>query len=178
MPDWNARFASARLQPLATAMSDHYPLLLTCDATIQRRPRFRFEAFWPHMEGFQDVVLHFWWQPCRATSVVAKLNEKLWHVARALSRWHKCHIGDTKLQLLMVQDPVVLLDAVQESRRMMPDELQLRKDLKSRILGLVVIERINAKQRAHVRWLRAGDANTMFFHIKANSRRTKNYIVS
>lgn len=177
-PEWDAMFSAARLQPLATAMSDHCPLLLTCDTATPRRPRFRFEAFWPHIECFQDVVLQAWSQPCRATGAVKILDEKFRRTARALRLWHKNYIGDTKLQLLMAQDTVTLPDAAQESRQLEPDELQLWKDLKSRILGLAVIERIKARQRARVKWIRVGDANTKFFHIKANARRRKNFIVT
>lgn len=46
--DWVLAFRGARLQPLATAMSDHCPLLLTCEPPVRRPPCFRFEAFWPH----------------------------------------------------------------------------------------------------------------------------------
>jgi hypothetical protein len=82
------------------------------------------------------------------------------------------------MQLLMAQDTVMLLDAAQEERQLEPDELELCKALKSRILGLVVIERIRAHQRARVNWIRVGDANTRFFHLKANARRRKNFIPS
>lgn len=45
-------------------------------------------------------------------------------------------------------------------------------------MGLAVIERIRARQRATITWLRAGDANTRFFQLKANGRRRKNFITS
>ena len=76
----------------------------------------------------------------------------------------------------MAQDTVMLLDAAQESRLLSSEELELHKEPKSRILGLVVIERIRSRQRAHVNWLWVGDANTRFFHLKANARRRKNFI--
>jgi hypothetical protein len=56
--DWDVLFNLARLHPLATGMSDHCPIVLTCDSLLKRPPRFRFEAYWPHITGFSDVVEH------------------------------------------------------------------------------------------------------------------------
>jgi hypothetical protein len=104
------------------------------------------------------------------------LSAKLHRLAKALRRWHKTRIGDTKLQLLMAEDLIFQLDRAQEERPLDGDERELRRLLKSRVLGLAVIERIKMRQRSRVCWLRAGDANTRFFHLKANGRRRKNFI--
>nr|XP_045087207.1 uncharacterized protein LOC123494830 [Aegilops tauschii subsp. strangulata] len=141
-PDWNVRFGTANLQPLATAMSDHCPLLLSCDGAVPKRGRFRFEAFWPHIEGFKDVVAHAWSQPCAAVGPVARLNAKLRPTARALRLWHKHHIGDTKLQLLMAQDMVALLDKAQEERLLEPDEVSLRQNSEPVLDGSKLEKRI------------------------------------
>jgi hypothetical protein len=80
--------------------------------------------------------------------------------------------------LLRAEETVRLLDAAQDVRALTAEEATLRHQLKSRILGLSVIERIRIRQRSRVCWLRAGDANTRFFHVKANGRRRKNFIHS
>ncbi|XP_040254755.1 uncharacterized protein [Aegilops tauschii subsp. strangulata] len=113
---WDLRFSNARLQPLATAMSDHCPLLLTCERTPRRSPRFRFEAFWTHIEGFREVITSAWNQPCPPLNALGRLDYKLKREARALKLWQKNCIGDIRLQFLMAQDTLLLLDAAQESR--------------------------------------------------------------
>ncbi|XP_073353880.1 uncharacterized protein [Aegilops tauschii subsp. strangulata] len=69
--DWDARFCSAFLQPLANVMSDHYPLTLTYEQPECRTLPFHFMAFWPLMEGFHDVVARAWHAPCPALDALA-----------------------------------------------------------------------------------------------------------
>jgi hypothetical protein len=56
------------------------------------------------------------------------------------------------------------------------EEHQLRKELKSRVLGLAAIERLRKRQASRPIWLKEGDACTWFFHLKANGRSRKNFI--
>jgi hypothetical protein len=58
------------------------------------------------------------------------------------------------------------------------EEKQLRSALKSREVGLAVINRVKAKQRARIKWLQLGDSNTKFFHSSATHRWAKNRIQS
>jgi hypothetical protein len=44
----------------------------------------------------------------------------------------------------------------------------LRSDLKTRVLGLVAVERLRRRQASRLIWLKEGDACTKFFHLKAN----------
>jgi hypothetical protein len=70
------------------------------------------------------------------------------------------------------------MDAAQEIRVLSEEEHLLRSALKSRAVGLAVINRVKAKQRARIKWLQLGDANTKFFHSRATHRRAKNRIQS
>lgn len=81
-----------------------------------------------------------------------------------------------KLHLHMALEVILLLDLAQESRQLNQAELRLRRGLKDRILGLAIVERARKKQASRVTYLKEGDANTKFFHIKMNARRRKNFI--
>jgi len=48
--------------------------------------------------------------------------------------------------------------------------------LKARSTELAAIEKSRIKQRARLAYIRNGDANTKFFHIRASTRMRKNYI--
>jgi hypothetical protein len=54
----------------------------------------------------------------------------------------------------------------------------LRKTLKLRVLGLVSLVRMIARQRSRLLFLAEGDANTKFYHLQACHRNRKNRIDS
>jgi hypothetical protein len=96
--------------------------------------------------------------------------------AKAIKRWRKEKIGDTKLQLALVKEVLLQLELVQESRMLTNQELNLRRRLKARSVGLAAIEKSRIRQRSRLTYIRCGDANTKFFHVKASARQRKNYI--
>jgi hypothetical protein len=80
------------------------------------------------------------------------------------------------MKLHMAQEVVLRLDEAQDFRQLSDAEHSLRSKLKKRILGWLVIEKARKKQSARISHIREGDANTRFFHLRANGRRRKNYI--
>lgn len=87
-------------------------------------------------------------------------------------------MGDIKLQLAVASEVVFQLDVAQETRTLSDDERLLVSNLKNRILALSVLNKIQIRQRSRQTWIKEGDVNSKFFHIKANSRRRKNFIQS
>lgn len=55
---------------------------------------------------------------------------------------------------------------------------QLKRDLKSRILGMTAVEKLRVKQQSRLTHLRAAEAQAKLFHIHLNGRRRKNFIQS
>jgi hypothetical protein len=86
-------------------------------------------------------------------------------VAKGLKRWRREKIGDTRLQLAIVKEVLLQLEAAQEFRTLTQQELDLCRRLKIRSTDLAAIEKSRIKQWARLTYIRSGDANTKFFHI-------------
>lgn len=171
-------FSGHSLLALSTSCSDHCQLLLAPMQEPKRKPRFRFENFWIRVEGFLGVVTQAWNEPIQEGHPTWRLSQKLRNTEAALRKWSKQKFGQSKLQFAMVQELIYRLDVALETRTLTAEEHQFRKDLKIRILGLAAVEKARKKQASRVKWLKEGDANTRFFHIKMNARRRKNSFIA
>jgi hypothetical protein len=78
----------------------------------------------------------------------------------------------------MTRELVAQFDAAQDSRALTDEEWAMLADLKRQSLGLASLARTIARNRARIRYLEEGDANTKFFHLQACHRSRKNYIPS
>lgn len=123
-----------------------------------------------------EVASESWNRPIRGSNPFAKLNLKLKRLARDLKRWSKSQIGHIRLQHAIANEVIFQLDVAQEERALTDEELLLKSTLKSRVLGLATLVKIRIRQRARLTWLKCGDVNSKFFHLKTNSRKRKNFI--
>ena len=130
------------------------------------------------MEGFQDLVHNTWNRPVASALPMKRLHIKMARVAKGIKRWKKDKIGDTKLQLAIVKEVLLQLEATQEHRLLTGMELDLCRRLKAHSTGLTTIEKSRIRQRSRLTYIRCGDANTKFFHSRVSARRRKNYIQS
>jgi len=78
----------------------------------------------------------------------------------------------------MARTIILRLDQAADFRTLMPQERALCAELKQGCLGLSSLERTIACQRARVRYLTKGDANTKYFHMLAQGRQRRNFITS
>ncbi|CAD6239585.1 unnamed protein product [Miscanthus lutarioriparius] len=128
------------------------------------------------MGAFRAAIDHL--RPVTSTLPMKRLHIKMARVAKAIKRWKKDKIGDMRIQLAIVKEVLLQLEAAQEHRLLTAMELHLCRRLKSRSigLGLAAIEKSRIRQRSRLTYIRCGDTNTKFFHSRANARWRKNYI--
>ncbi|KAJ8427023.1 LOW QUALITY PROTEIN: hypothetical protein Cgig2_001046 [Carnegiea gigantea] len=134
-------------------MSDHLPILLKCcpssGGRVGKCRRFMFENMWILDPSCADVVSAAWFA---RDDVVEHLVECMETYAGELSRWNKKVFGQCQRGTVSRWE---ILGQIRELRRR---------------------EEILWWQQAHSDYLKYGDANTRWFHTRANMRRSRNSI--
>ncbi|XP_073355103.1 uncharacterized protein [Aegilops tauschii subsp. strangulata] len=171
--DWEEIYPISDLLALSSNISDHCPLMLSCAAGHPRARRFRFENFWCKLPGFLETVKRAWEEEVDSSDPAKVLSIELQRTAKALRSWGQKKQGSLEMQFQISNDVILRLDTAQETRDLSLEERRLKAFLKGKCLALAALERIRVRQRARVRDLREGDANSKYFHLKANGRRRK-----
>ncbi|KAF0894946.1 hypothetical protein E2562_004942 [Oryza meyeriana var. granulata] len=165
--------AAEQRHALSSSASDHFPLLLTCNASTRQ---FRFESFWLKLEDFTAVMPQTGQQDAPACSAKSTLHIKLARMAKMLWQWGQQKISSIQLQLQLAQRSYSRLDYAQDGRLLAPAERWLQASLKGRSLALASLDRIRLRQKACILQLQQGDTNSKCFHMKINVRRHKKYV--
>ncbi|KAK1627690.1 hypothetical protein QYE76_002005 [Lolium multiflorum] len=176
--DWDLMHPDSILQALSSSVSDHAPIHLSLSAASKPKKRFKFEAFWLNLEGFEAALREAWVCDPSIVDPFRCLDALFRNAAEYFEAWGEKKVGNIKLKIVMSNTLILKFDVAQESRMLTHAEAWLRRTLKHAVLGLSSLERTIARQRSRIRWLQEGDANTKLFHVVANGRRTKNYIAS
>ncbi|XP_073362867.1 uncharacterized protein [Aegilops tauschii subsp. strangulata] len=174
--DWEMAWLDFLLQALSTSVSDHAALHITTSAAFCPKKRFRFETFWPKLEGLEQAVKDAWVCDPMIIDPFKRHDALFRNAGVALQAWGQKKVGNVKLLMAVATLVIHRLDQAMESRGLTELETWLRRTLKLSLLGLASLERTIERQRSSHRWIREGDANTKFFQVVANGRRAKNFI--
>ena len=71
-----------------------------------------------------------------------------------MKEWAGSKIGNIKLLMCVARQLIGILDVVQEFRQLSAEEIQLRRGLKLRILGMAAVEKLRCKQASE--WQASG----------------------
>nr|CAD1840689.1 unnamed protein product [Ananas comosus var. bracteatus] len=175
--DWHLLFPRSSLKARPRPRSDHCPLLLSVSIFVPQARIFRFESFWLNFPSVFQTVTDAWTSyPTSPEEPINSLSRKLSNVRQALLSWSSGRTSLLRMQADSCLHWLGWLDTAEDRRELSLRETMLRLHLKGRHEVLCLQEEIYWKQRSTVQWLKAGDANTKFFHIRANCRRNRNCI--
>jgi hypothetical protein len=87
-------------------------------------------------------------------------------------------MGGWQLSWAILTLTLANLERAQEERALTADELEFKKYLKNKSLGMAAVQKSRARQHSRLTWMRKGDSNTRFFHLHANRRKKKSFIAT
>nr|CAD1823673.1 unnamed protein product [Ananas comosus var. bracteatus] len=172
--DWLLSFPNSFLSALPRPRSDHTPLLLSAHTFVPSARIFRFESFWLQHPALSGVISQAWNSSVPSSDPLNRFASKIECVQNALKSWSSGLTSVIKEQTATCLRWLGWLDRAEEDRALTISECMLRPLLKVRYEELCLQEEIRWRQRSRIHWLRAGDANTKFFHLHANRRKIKN----
>lgn len=176
--DWIEAFPHHHLRCLSSDCSDHSPLLLQLCTVPWAKPRFKFEAFWVKLEGFEEVVQQAWNVEVQDVDACRLLDQKLGNTAKELKRWSIQKIGSVRVELFRAREIVAQLEAAQDHRELTEGEVLMRKQLKQLSLGLASMSCLELSQGKELEsgiWKRVMPTRS-FLHLQACHRNRKNQI--
>ncbi|KAG0454519.1 hypothetical protein HPP92_023811 [Vanilla planifolia] len=167
---WLETFPDGTVEIMPRTASDHAPILFRVAPRrrLGAKP-FRFIDAWLKHPDIDDLVQRSWNVPIAATGIY-RLIGKLARLKVLLKRWNKDSFGDLfrnkDLAEQNVRDAEAALaaNACQEN----VDRLASANSL---LLNRLETEEDFWKQKAGLRWIKEGDANTSFFHASVKMKR-------
>lgn len=113
---WDLMMPSVFLQALSSNVSDHCPLLIVGNEAVRRFTGFRFEAYWPKLQGYQNTVSAAWSRNLTLLNPFLRLHTKLQRTSKALRLWARNLLGKNKILIQAASKLIGILDVVQEYR--------------------------------------------------------------
>jgi hypothetical protein len=117
-------------------------------------------------------VKQAWQQERIGSNALQSTWASLSHIAGSLKNWSRDSFGSVRRQIQQFEKKLRMLREAPVSA----DGLAKEKEIEQSMCELFEREEIMAHQRSRVEWLREGDRNTDFFHVKASARKKTNRI--
>jgi hypothetical protein len=128
--DWDLMHPDAMLQALSSSVSDHAPIHLSLSAAFRPKRRFKFEAFWLNLEGFDEALREAWVCDPGIVDPFRRLDALFRNAAEYFQAWGERKVGNIKLKIAMANTLILRFDVAQESRTLSHAEAWIRRVLK------------------------------------------------
>ena len=172
---WTLAYPNTMAIPLARTTSNHVPIVIKIGTSIPKSKIFRFENFWLQHPQFKEVVKNIWEQQVSETDSAKSISAKFKRLRKGLKIWSKS-CSNLKLSIYNCTEVILMYDHIEEWRQLSVEEHNSRFILIKHLESLLHMQKIYWKQRATIRNIKFGEANTKFFQAKATIKHRSNHI--
>lgn len=168
-------FNDMQLQHLPRVTSDHTPLLFICRInTVEGRRSLCFLDSWLLHPDFHTYIQNAW-ASYPTTGGMYGFYSKLFRLKKDIQRWNKEIFGNIFSNVKQAEENLTRVESSSEDA---PNEATREEyhRAKAVYLNAANYELHFLKQKARVRWLKEGHANTHYFHSIVKGRRTQQRI--
>lgn len=122
----------AIVKNLPREVSDHNPLvILTNMSPPSKLLQFKFELSWLKNADFFAQVERIWSKPCRNTSALDKIQQKLKFLKQYIKGWGFNLQGALRKKRKELQDELIQLEDMEEETKLSHAQWQRKSDLLS-----------------------------------------------
>jgi hypothetical protein len=112
-------------------------------------------------------------QTINTQDVILWVHVELLRTAKALKNWGRKHFSGWKISWAIINIVLSNLERAQEVRLLTPEEMEFKKYLKIKALGIPAMQKARARQHSKLSWIRKGDTNRRFFSNCMQTREGK-----
>ncbi|XP_026420639.1 uncharacterized protein LOC113316707 [Papaver somniferum] len=159
---------------MARPMSDHKPILLSCNIEDWGPPPWRFEGMWLFENSLLDLMAE-WWNSFVVSGPPGFQLAKKFQLLKAKIRvWNKEVFGNIDRKFELTLDQIKLLDQLADEGSISMDQLDTRNHLKLKFEDIADMQEMHYRAKSRIQWQMEGDRNTKYYHRIAKSRRRRN----
>lgn len=144
--------------------------------SVNNQTQFKFELGWLLRDGFFDMVKDVWQSVQKGNAPSEKWQAKIRRLRQYLRGWAKNISGVYKKEKKMLLNKLNELDIKPETTSLDANEINLKHSHNNRLAELLRKEELKWYQRAKVKNLLEGDANTKYVQLVANGKHRKTCI--
>jgi hypothetical protein len=171
--DWRILFPEAIVRVLPRIeFSDHHPILILLNGSqiSGAVAKFRFEKAWMYHETYQKLVENNW-------NVKNTFPMKIKHMEEEFGRWRKETFGSVHKRKMDLLSRLSGIQRKQHEGRYNRFVEQLEKRLQHELNVILSQEEALWFQKSRAQWIKDGDRNTRYYHLKTLTRRRRNKIL-